>query len=81
MQAKIKAFAYLGEKLNHEVIVDLPLKVTKITVLEAIKQQFPQYKAEITECSVAINQSFIGKESYVMSDIAEIALIPPVSGG
>lgn len=81
MQKKVKAFAYLGEKLHHEVRINLPSQVSKQTVLEEVKQQFPQFKQEIDECSVAINQSFAGEETYAVTEIDEIALIPPVSGG
>ncbi|HLQ40416.1 MAG TPA: MoaD/ThiS family protein [Tetragenococcus sp.] len=81
MEKKIKAFAYLGEKLQHEVQVDLPLQVSKAIILDKLQKQFPQFKQEIDECSVAINQGFAGEEIYSVTEIDEIALIPPVSGG
>lgn len=81
MVKTIKLFAYLSEQVSPEVSLELPEKIDKEIILSAMSHAYPLFKGEIKTCNVAINQQFVINESYLSHDVAEIALIPPVSGG
>lgn len=78
---EIKCFAYLAESLGPVIQVALPEEISKEIILTAVAQAFPIYKEDIASCSVAVNQQFLNDETLALAEAAEIALIPPVSGG
>lgn len=81
MSQEIKFFAYLAETIAPVVTIELPAEIDRSTVLTALAEKYPLYKDEIASCNVAVNQSYITDEHYLLTEIDEIALIPPVSGG
>ena len=81
MSVKIKLFAQLAEVVGPEVAVDLPAQIDKQAVLSALTAQYPQAEALFARSNVAVNQTYIFDETVKLDQIAEIAVIPPVSGG
>jgi len=54
--------------------------VTVDCVVQALEQQFPELQSLLPSCRIAVDCEYVGPESRV-SPRAEVALIPPVSGG
>lgn len=81
MVKTIKLFAFLGEQLQPEIKLDLPEALSKQAILAAVAKAYPLYQAEIATCNVALNQTFVTDETLAATEVSEIALIPPVSGG
>ena len=79
---QIKLFSILADRLGDEIVLDLPNKLTGVMVLDQMKEVYPDLASVIDQCRIAINQTFIDLSSEVkLTDIKEIAIIPPVSGG
>lgn len=81
MPREIKLFAYLAEAIAPIVTIDLPETLDRDTVLTVVAMKYPLAKKEIESCNVAIDQSYITDEKFSLTEVREIALIPPVSGG
>lgn len=78
---EILLFAGLREAARRDVIeVDLPAGATVRDLLTAVGIAYPQLAEALAPCRIAIDQSFVGQDERV-GEGAEIALIPPVSGG
>ncbi|RVU71028.1 MULTISPECIES: MoaD/ThiS family protein [Lactobacillus] len=81
MKIKVKLFAFLGEHLGSEVEVDLPEQTNEQEVKQKIIALDPQVKQNVELSRIALNQEFITKPEFSISENSELALIPPVSGG
>ncbi|MFD1319149.1 MoaD/ThiS family protein [Loigolactobacillus zhaoyuanensis] len=78
----VKLFAILAEQIGHsEVQLTLTAPITAAAVKTALRAQYPQTASVLADCLVAINQTFVSEEQFAPSEVTEIALIPPVSGG
>lgn len=77
----IKLFAYLAEAIAPEISVALPTEIKKEDLLAIVAKTYPNYAAEIENCSVAVNQNFVQDKTISLTKTDEVALIPPVSGG
>lgn len=74
-------FAGLREAARSEAItVEIPEEISVSELLVAIEDQHPALRGRVAGCRVAIDQEFAGPQDAI-SSAAEIALIPPVSGG
>jgi molybdopterin converting factor small subunit len=74
-------FAIVSELANCDVItVEASSAVTAIEMLDAISNVCPALVPWLPSCRLAVNRSFVSDEFLIPVD-AEIALIPPVSGG
>ncbi len=62
------------------IAVDLPAAATAEDVLAAIGEQVPGLAELLPACRLAVDQMFVGGD-FPVPDAAELALIPPVSGG
>ena len=49
-------------------------------IRQALTQQFPELKPLLPSCRIAVDCEYVGPDASVPSG-AEVALIPPVSGG
>lgn len=79
---EIKLFAYLSEKLGPQISCTLPETITKQSLLALLAETYPTLSDELKHCNVAVNQAFISEQSFFFTtDIKELAIIPPVSGG
>ncbi|KRM95430.1 MoaD/ThiS family protein [Loigolactobacillus rennini] len=78
----VKLFAVLAEQVaQNEVQLPLKTPITAATVKQAMAKKFPQTTPVLTDCLVAVNQTFVTDESFQPEEVREVALIPPVSGG
>jgi len=74
-------FAIASELANRSAItVDVPSPTTAADMLDAIGRVCPALIPWLPSCRLAVNQSFVSNDFLISGD-AEIALIPPVSGG
>lgn len=79
---EIKLFAYLSEKLGPQISCTLPETITKQSLLALLAETHPELSDELKHCNVAVNQTFISEQAvFFTTDIKELAIIPPVSGG
>jgi len=62
------------------LMVELVPPVVAADVLEAIAVGVPELRPLLRACRLAVNREFVANEAAIDS-VAEIALIPPVSGG
>ena len=77
---KIKLFSLLAEALGDQVTITLPAPTTPESLKAALQQAYPDYAELIAQSVVAVDQEYAAV-GQVIVDTAEVALIPPVSGG
>jgi molybdopterin converting factor subunit 1 len=65
---------------SSEVLTRIPLEGTAADVVRHLEDAFPGAIPFLKTCRVAVNQEFADL-SEVIPEGAEVALIPPVSGG
>ncbi len=81
MQVKVRFFALYREKLGRsETTVSLQEDATVATLIEVLKQQFPQLAGLSLPLIIAVNAEYVDKQ-FRLTDGDEVAFIPPVSGG
>lgn len=81
MLREVLLFAAAAELAAARTItIDLPPTVTAADVLAALGQQLPELAELLPACRLAVDQTFVGPDFLVPAG-AELALIPPVSGG
>jgi len=74
-------FAVARDLANADSIsVEVSLPVTASDLMQAIGVAEPALRPWLASCRLAVNQSYVSDQETI-SQIAEIALIPPVSGG
>jgi molybdopterin converting factor subunit 1 len=77
----IKLFAIARQRLGRdEVEVTLPACATAADLRRALAEQFPALTDVLPHIRIAINSSY-ANDATVIPAGAEVALIPPVSGG
>ncbi|MCE9526981.1 MAG: MoaD/ThiS family protein [Planctomycetales bacterium] len=77
----IKLFAIARQRLGRdEVEVTLPASATAGDLRRALAEQFPALADVLPHIRIAINSSY-ANDATVIPAGAEVALIPPVSGG
>ncbi len=75
-------FAGVREKAERDVIelpIDPPVPVDQ--VLRELADRIPQAAALIAVSRLAVDGRYVGSDEVIEADAAEVALIPPVSGG
>ena len=74
-------FAVAKDLANADSIsVEVNLPISASDLMQAIGVAEPALRPWLGSCRLAINQSYVSDRDTV-TDITEIALIPPVSGG
>lgn len=74
-------FAIASELAQRDALtVEVETPVTAGDVLRAIGNACPLLLPWLPSCRLAVNQAFVSNDFVIVGD-AEIALIPPVSGG
>lgn len=76
-QIKIKAFGMIAERMGQEEIL-LPNPGSTDLLLQKLYQDFPQLKT--LKFSLAINRKLCSEPTVIPLE-AELALLPPFSGG
>jgi molybdopterin converting factor subunit 1 len=81
MNARVRLFAVARQLAGSDSVeVDLPGGATVSDLRNAIQDQFPELAHVIRHVAFAINTEYAQDETRIPDD-AEIACIPPVSGG
>lgn len=81
MTCKVKLFARARDLVDREeVLVTLPEGATVGDLRQALKQDYPQLASLAERSAMAVDNDFASDEAR-LSEAAEIALLPPVSGG
>ncbi len=79
--ATVLYFAQVRDRLGREQErLELPAATSAAAILGALGARHPQCAAAFSSCRVAVDCRFIADE-VVLAEGAEIAVIPPVSGG
>lgn len=77
----IKLFAFLVQKAGFSQInFDLSDCKTVADVRQLVSKEIPEIEADVAKCMIAVNMEFQA-DDYQLTDVSEIAIIPPVSGG
>ena len=81
MIVRVKLFAAARERADSgEIEVHVPEPATVAELRAAISRQFPQLTPILRPALFAINTEYRGDTAVIPPD-AEVACIPPVSGG
>lgn len=78
---KVRFFARARELAGTDVLdIELPAGATVAALRRRLAEQLPALRAMLDRCAIAVNEEFADDE-YVLSRDAEVAVLPPVSGG
>jgi sulfur-carrier protein len=78
---KVRLFARARELAGRdEIVVEAPAGVTVAALRDAIAEQVPALASFARRCAVAVGGAY-AVEGEAVAEGAEVALIPPVSGG
>ena len=81
MRVSVKLFARAREIVGRDaVVVEAPPGVTVAALRGAVAEQVPALATFVRRCAVAVGGAY-AVEQDVVAEGAEVALIPPVSGG
>jgi molybdopterin converting factor subunit 1 len=81
MTVRVRLFARAKDLAGAgEAALDLPAGATVADLRRALAQRYPALAALLAKCAVAVNDEFAGDELTLPAQ-AEVALLPPVSGG
>jgi molybdopterin converting factor subunit 1 len=81
MRVNVRLFARARELAGHEAVeVEVPAGATVSALRDAIAEQAPALATFVRLCAVAVGGAYAVEED-VVAEGAEVALIPPVSGG
>jgi molybdopterin converting factor small subunit len=78
---QILLFAIASELAERESIeVEVTLPITAEDLLAHIAERVPALTSWLPSCRLAVDRQFVSNE-HVLTEVVEVALIPPVSGG
>ena len=81
MQIRVKLFAAAKQLTGEDsVAVDVPEPATVAALREAMVEQFPKLKGLLAYAAFALNAEYATGNASIPAN-AEVACIPPVSGG
>ena len=84
MNVRVKLFAVAKQRVGRpEIEVAVPAEQAGCTVRQlrgAIVEQYPSLSDVVAHAQLAVGNEYVG-DGDVVSPTAEIAIIPPVSGG
>jgi len=81
MLVEVKLFAIARQRVGAATVeVDLPTGARVQELREALASQYPAIAEGLTHMRFAVNNDYVA-DSAVIPSAAEIACIPPVSGG
>ena len=74
-------FAHMRERLGRDRDrVEVPASADAAAITAAIAVRHPTETATLARCRIAVDHAFVQGQVHIGAD-AEIAVIPPVSGG
>jgi molybdopterin synthase catalytic subunit len=81
MNVSIRLFAVLAETVGvRELSLELPQEALASDAIRRLREEHPELEKLLPGCRVAVNGEYVDRHAALSSD-AEVALIPPVSGG
>lgn len=81
MRVEVHCFAVLRQRLGSAVChLELPDGATVADLKAGLQQSFPSIASLVPAVLVAVNDGYASDETLIPEG-AEVALIPPVSGG
>ena len=81
MKVAVKLFAVARDKVGRGSIeVDLPSPANVGRLRGALTEQYPELRGVVPHARFAVNNEYAGDAAEILPH-AEIAIIPPVSGG
>jgi len=81
MKIQVKLFAVAGDRAGSSAVdVELSLPATIAPLRTALAQQFPPLADVLAHVRFALNDDY-ATDATAIDSHAEIAIIPPVSGG
>ena len=81
MKVRVKLFAVARQRIGHDSLeVELPEKATIRHLRASLVEYFPALADIVSHSRLAIDNEY-APDTFPIPPIAEIALIPPVSGG
>jgi molybdopterin converting factor subunit 1 len=81
MKVHVKLFAVARQRIGHDSLeIELPDEPTIRHLRASLVEHFPALADIVTHSRLAINNEY-APDTFPIPPIAEIALIPPVSGG
>ena len=81
MRVRVKLFAVARQRIGQDSLeVELPDKPTIGHLRQALLEQFPPLASVVPHARFAINSEY-ASDAAALPAAAEIAIIPPVSGG
>ncbi|MCI0641007.1 MAG: molybdopterin converting factor subunit 1 [Gemmataceae bacterium] len=81
MKIKVHLFARAKDLAGQpEVEIDVPVGARVVDLKKALGSRIPALSSLLERCAVAVNNEFAGEDAS-LSPSAEVALLPPVSGG
>ena len=81
MMVRVKLFAAAKQVAKTESIeIDLPAPATVLALRTAMSERYPQLAHVLKHAMIAVNREYAGNAAPIPDD-AEVACIPPVSGG
>jgi molybdopterin converting factor small subunit len=82
VRMSVRLFALARQRAGRaEVVLDVPDPVTVAAVKAALADACPELAPLIPQMLIAINADYAGDEQGLIPPGAEVAAIPPVSGG
>ena len=81
MKLRVKLFAVARQRAGQdEIEVELPSRATVRQLRGALAEQFPPLAAVLAHVRFAVNSEY-ATDTLELNPAAEVAIIPPVSGG
>jgi molybdopterin converting factor subunit 1 len=81
MKLRVKLFAAAKQRAGTDAVeVELPQPATVAGLRSALAEQHPNLASLLPHARLAINSDYASDQT-IISAAAEIAIIPPVSGG
>jgi molybdopterin converting factor subunit 1 len=81
MTVTVRLFARARDLAGADFVsVDVSVSATVADVRRALVHRVPELEALLTRCAVAVNEEF-AEDDWAVPPDAEVALLPPVSGG
>lgn len=81
MKVSVQLFAILREFAGTgQLELEVPAEATPLQVAQILTERLPQLRPHVTTLSYAVNGEIVAANTRIKAP-AEVALLPPVSGG
>lgn len=81
MRIRVKLFARFKDLADCDTLeIDVPAPAAVGDLRRRLRERFPQTAGLLERSAVAVNNELV-EDDCLLTDYAEVALLPPVSGG